>query len=188
MKKSLLMKMAGAFLVLSTTAVTTATSFAAPPKGTNGVDRTFIRTAAMGGTAEIALSKVALMRSKNPRVIAFARQMVHDHTMAGKQLMGVAMKVEAPAPMVLDAKHQAIKARLMHLSGRAFDKAYLTAMVVDHTKTVDLFQNEIAHGRAMPPTEFAKKNVGTIQAHLAMVRDLAGQKNMPSKIMNPPTS
>lgn len=153
----------------------------------NATDRAFTKTAAMGGTAEIALSKVALMKSKDPHVKKFAKMMVHDHMILGHGLAVTAAANHLPAPMVMDAEHRAIRAKLMRLSGQKFDNAYMSAMIIDHAKTVNLFQNEIAHGQNIHVTNLAAKNVGLIQNHLQMAHDLTGTPNkMGAKIKNPP--
>ncbi len=155
--------------------------------GTNQMDRQFTMMAAMGGTAEIALSKVAVMRSKTPAIQNFASTMIHDHTIAGHNLAVTAQSVHLPAPMMLDAKHRALRAKLMRMSGKQFDSAYMSAMIADHAQTVSLFQKEIASGENAHVTNFATKGVGMVQNHLQMAHDMTGTQNAPSKIKNPPT-
>ena len=89
-------------------------------------------------------------------------------------------------PMVLDAQHQAIRAKLSHLSGNALDSAYLSTMISDHAKTASLFQKEIAYGKNIHLTNLATKNVNVVQNHLQMARDITGTQDKPSKIKNPP--
>ena len=155
--------------------------------GTNAQDRMFARAAAMGGTAEIALSRVALQRSRSPKVKKFAATMIHDHTILGNGLVITARPLGLATPMVLDSAHRAIRAKLSRLSGRALDSAYLSAMIVDHAKTASLFQKEIAYGQNLHLTNLATKNVNLVQNHLQMAQILTGTQNRPSKIKNPPT-
>ena len=171
----------------------TAAASAKTPSGhsetaTNSVDKMFTTKVAMGGTAEIALSKIALSRSNTPAVKRYAAQMIKEHTIMGGALAITAHDQGLPAPMVLDAMHQGIKAKLMHLSGKSLDKAYMSAMISDHAKTVDMFQDEIAHGENFHVTNLATKNVAAIQNHLLMARDITGTEDKPSKIVNPSTS
>ncbi len=154
--------------------------------GTNAQDAMFAKMAAMGGTAEIALSKVALARSDSKPVKAYAAEMIHDHMILGSGLMVTAKPLGLATPMVLDPEHQAIKAKLSHLSGKALDGAYLSAMIVDHAKTTSLFQKEIAYGKNAHLTNLAAKNVNLVQNHLQMARDITGTEDKPSKIKNPP--
>jgi putative membrane protein len=154
----------------------------------NVMDRQFTTMAAMGGTAEIALSQLAIRKASSPAVQKFARMMVHDHTAMGSGLAVTARSNHLPAPMRLDAKHRAIRARLQRLSGRRFDTAYMNAMIDDHAKTVGLFQNEMAHGQNIHVTNLATKNLKTVQDHLQMAHDLTGtQSKMGAKVKMPPT-
>jgi putative membrane protein len=154
--------------------------------GTNMQDRQFAENAAMGGTAEIDLSRLALRRSHNAAIDKFAAKMVHDHTIIGNNLVVTARPLGLPTPMALDAAHRAIRAKLARLSGKSFDNAYIAAMIEDHAKTVSLFQKEIAYGKNIHMTNFATKNLSTIQNHLSLARDLSGTEYRRSKIKNPP--
>src|ERR1700730_8389759 len=51
-------------------------------------DKTFVREAAIGGMAEVELSKIA-QKSENADVKSFADRMVRDHTAANEQLMAI---------------------------------------------------------------------------------------------------
>src|SRR6266702_967599 len=57
-------------------------------------DKTFMREAAIGGMAEIELSKIA-QKSENADVKNFADRMVRDHTAANRQLMAIATGLAA---------------------------------------------------------------------------------------------
>jgi predicted outer membrane protein len=50
--------------------------------------QSFRATAIVSDTFEIESSRIALERSRNPRVRGFAQQMVQDHTMTSQALMG----------------------------------------------------------------------------------------------------
>ena len=154
----------------------------------NATDRNFTKMAAMGGTAEIALSKVALTRSRSKSVKKFAQMMIHDHQVMGSGLAITAKANHLPAPMVLDSQHRALRAKLRRMSGPALDRAYMSAMIDDHAKTVTLFQTEMAHGQNIHVTNLAAKNLNTVQNHLQMAHDLTGTKSkMGAKVKMPPT-
>jgi predicted outer membrane protein len=50
--------------------------------------QSFRATAIISDTFEIESSRIALERSRNPRVRGFAQQMIQDHTMTSQALMG----------------------------------------------------------------------------------------------------
>jgi len=79
----------------------------------------------------------------------------------------------------LSAEHKALKQRLSNLSGAAFDKAYLQAMVKDHTKMLNMVQAKLnekndvmASTSASPAQDWAKQHVDAIRQHKEKAEDL----------------
>ncbi len=58
--------------------------------------------------------------------------MVTDHSKADADLKALADKKGVTVPESLDSKHKAMVEHFQHLSGSAFDRAYVKAMVKDH--------------------------------------------------------
>src|SRR5215831_20538252 len=79
--------------------------------------------------AQVELGKLALDKTKNPRVKKFADTMVSDHNDALMKLSSV--PGGNASGVKLNAKHEQLKARLSKLSGVQFDRAYMNAMVTD---------------------------------------------------------
>src|SRR5258705_10623930 len=88
-----------------------AVSFAAVPVPAQGpgqakpslVDQKFLKEAATGGVAEVALGKLAASKASSPEVKAFAQHMVDDHGTANDRLkaavapQGITLPTEMPA-------------------------------------------------------------------------------------------
>jgi putative membrane protein len=127
---------------------------------------TFVEKAAMGGMAEVELSKLALQKSKNEEVITFANHMVTDHTQANNDLKSIATSKNLQIPADLDAKHKAAIAELSKKNGADFDRAYAQQMAKDHDKTVALF-NAASSASAVDPQlqAFARKTLPTLKHH-----------------------
>jgi putative membrane protein len=135
-------------------------------------DRKFAMTAAMDGMAEVELGRLATGRGASDAVKQFGQRMVDDHSKANDELQQWAMTAGVTLPTALDAKHQAVVARLSRLSGAAFDKAYAQQMVKDHTKAVQLFQREADRGADSGLKTFASTTLPTLREHLEMARSL----------------
>jgi putative membrane protein len=93
------------------------------------------------GQLDIAASKQALAKSKNKEVLAFADQMVKDHTAVNKQALALVKKLKVtpqdnPTSQALTKQATAKRAELAKLNGAAFDKAYVNNEVAFH-KTVN---------------------------------------------------
>lgn len=154
----------------------------------SSADRKFATTAAMSGMAEVELGRLATERGASDAVKQFGQRMVDDHTKANDELKQWAATAGVTLPTALDAKHQALVARMSGLSGAAFDKAYAKEMVKDHTKAVQLFQREADRGTDAGLKSFASSKLPTLQEHLQMARSLNTGGSGGSHNMNNNTS
>lgn len=129
-------------------------------------DTTFTNKAAVGGMAEVALGKMAAAKGASKEVKDFGNMMVMDHGKANDELKSIAQKKNIKLPAGLDAEHQAKSDSLSKLSGAAFDKAYVAAMVEGHKKTLALMQSEASGGKDADLKGFAAKTAPVVQHHL----------------------
>lgn len=126
---------------------------------------TFVRQAAQGSLLEVEASKLALTKTSNANIKAFAQQMVTDHTNANVELQGIAGK-QYLVPTQLNADHQAKLELLISKSGAEFDQAYSQAMVHDHNKALELFSTAASDTAISPELrQFARKTLSTLQQH-----------------------
>lgn len=147
----------------------------------SSADRKFATTAAMDGMTEVELGRLAAERGSSDAVKQFGQRMVDDHSKANDELKQWAETAGVMLPTALDAKHQAMVAKMSGLSGAAFDKAYAKEMVKAHTKAVQLFQREADRGTDSGLKSFASSKLPTLQEHLQMARALdtgGGGRNM----------
>jgi putative membrane protein len=143
----------------STTSVSTQGTF-------NSNDRTFIDSAALAGMAEVQLGQLALSKASDNSVRTFGQQMVTDHTNANNQLYQIAQSKNIAPPTQLDAKHEALKTRLSGYSGHQFDTAYINSQVIDHRKTISLFQREVNNSSGDPAVRgYASSNLPVLNTH-----------------------
>jgi putative membrane protein len=89
------------------------------------------------GSIDIDAAKLALEKSKNPEVIAFANDMVRDHEAVNEQALALVEKLgvtpeDNDTSKSLAADAEAKRAELASLEGDAFDKAYAANEVAYH--------------------------------------------------------
>jgi len=132
----------------------------------------FMTEAAKGGMAEVQLSTLATTKAQNADVKKFAQQMIQDHTNANAELKQLAGKKNVALPTDLDAEHKDIKDKLSGLSGAEFDKEYVSAMVADHEKSVNLFKTQADSGTDAETRAFAAKTLPKLQMHLDMIKGM----------------
>ena len=99
-------------------------------------------------TIDIKNGELAIARSKNREVKAFARQMVTDHTSVNAKAAALAARLELvpkenQASQDLVASTDSTRNRLRKLSGAAFDRAYVDNEVAYHQAVIDLLDRTI---------------------------------------------
>lgn len=131
----------------------------------------FIKEAGTGGLMEVRMANIALKNAADPKVKAFAQQMVRDHGQANRELAAIAKENGIIIPTAIIPEKKAHIDMLRKLSGAAFDKQYMAMMVEDHKKTIELFKS----GQALNKPEliaFAKKTSPVIENHYAMAKEI----------------
>jgi putative membrane protein len=132
----------------------------------------FLTEAAEGSMAEIQLASLALTRTQNPEVRAFAQQMITDHGKASDEIKPIAAKKSITLPLELSSANKSLADKLTKLSGAEFEREYVKAMVEDHEKDVKAFQTQSQGGTDADVKDFATKTLPTLEHHLQMAREL----------------
>ncbi|WP_432708623.1 DUF4142 domain-containing protein [Pedobacter sp.] len=133
----------------------------------------FMKDAAGAGMMEVVFGEMAVKKASNPKVKAFAEQMVKDHSKANKELAIIAEKASVLLPADLHPDHKKHYQQMSKLSGAAFDKEYMQMMVNDHQKAVELFK----YGQDVNKHDlvaFAKETLPVIQQHHAQAKTILG--------------
>jgi putative membrane protein len=137
---------------------------------------TFILDAAKGGLAEIKMGKLAAEKAADPNVKAFGNKMVEDHQKANDELRQVANDRKVKWPDDLTDEQVATFNKLSQLSGPDFDREYVQAMVEDHQKDVNEFQQEEERVQDPELKGFVSRTLPILQHHLQMAQDLQRQE------------
>ena len=136
-----------------------------------GADQTFVMKAARGGLAEVELGKLAQDKATNDEVKQFGKKMVDDHGKANDELKSLAQSKNITLPTDLSVKDKALHDRLAKLSGAAFDRAYMQAMLKDHREDVNEFRTESRSGSDPEVKQWAAKTLPTLESHLKLAQD-----------------
>jgi putative membrane protein len=135
---------------------------------------TFVQKAAQDGMTEVEMGKLALDKSHDSDVRAFADQMVSDHDKANMELKSVAKSANVQVPTEIDSEHRSMVDKLRTKSGEDFDEAYAKAMADDHAKAVAMFKSAASSSDLDPQVAtFAKKTLPTLEHHKSMADQLA---------------
>jgi putative membrane protein len=144
-------------LVAFAAASLTLTGFTAHAAATRGkatpalTDANIAAIVVAANTIDIDNAHVALEKSSNESVKAFAQQMVTDHTSVNEKATALATRLSlTPRPngtsRSLLSSSKAKRARLARLAGAAFDKAYLDNEITYHQAVIDMLRDKLVPG------------------------------------------
>jgi putative membrane protein len=137
----------------------------------------FVQTAAASNQWEIESSELALDRSQNEDVQAFAQQMIEDHGAVGERLEARVDDREDELVDIdtlgMDTKHAEMLTRLQEASDEEFDSLYLQMQLQAHQEAVALFEGFAANGNDDDLRAFAEETLPSLQGHLEMVQQMA---------------
>jgi len=159
---------------------TDAAGAAKPTAGAAMADSKFMKEAAEGGMAEVALGQLAAEKASSSDVKKFGQRMIDDHSKANDELKQLASQKKVALPKDLSVKDKATKARLEKLSGEQFDQAYMKDMVKDHKKDVSDFRRESKSAQDPDVKNFAAQTLPTLEDHLKQAESVAQPMTAPA--------
>jgi putative membrane protein len=156
----------------TTAAVDTGAPAATGTTAANDHAAQFLTNAIQADNAEIKAGEAAEMMGSTQAVKDYGKMLVSDHTKAKDQASQVAMALNVPIPTGTppDADQELKMATSM--SGKGFDKDFLAAMVKDHQKAIDMFQEEAGSSDPAQVTDLAKQSLPTLKKHLEKAQSL----------------
>ncbi|CAG9250288.1 conserved hypothetical protein [Burkholderia diffusa] len=137
----------------------------------NGIDAEFVDKAGIVGKTELQASQLALDRSSNPDVKAFARRMIDDHGRVAAELrrLGAQKGLPVQTRMLVDPALTALRT----MNGDAFDKGYIALAGPNaHEAAIRLYEAEARNGHDPQLRAFAADTLPTLKAHLGAARAL----------------
>jgi putative membrane protein len=132
------------------------------------------------GDLDIKAAKIALEKSKNKEVRAFADNMVKDHTAVNDQALALVKKLNvAPedngTSKSLTKQADEKRAELTKLSGAAFDKAYVDNEVAYHKTVNDALSTTLIPSASNAELKsFLQTGLKIFQGHEQHAEHLAG--------------
>jgi putative membrane protein len=140
-----------------------------PPRGTASFEpppslaedapltaQTFVIRATIVNMAETELADLALSRSHDATLQAYARKMRDEHWRAQEKLRAVAGEAKIALPAMLDKKHQDLKDELKRAPADEFDAGYVKAIVAGHDEAVALFDAAASSKMKALPESFRR--------------------------------
>ncbi len=137
-----------------------------PAMSLESMDKDFVMKAASGGMMEVEASQIAQQNAGHARVKAFADMMVQDHTNANNELKGFASSRGLTIPQdSLMMKHKSMLDEMRKMTGKAFDKHYISMMVKDHNKDISEFEKASDNAKDADLKAWAAKTLPALKKH-----------------------
>ena len=151
-----------------TTTATTATTGTVTDK-----DKDFITDVGKAGKAEVDVAQDAVTHATNADVKSFAQKLVDDHTKANDDLAKLAASRGVTLPSEMEAKMKEAKERLMKVTGKSFDQAFIKQMVDDHTSLIKKFEDKSKEtGVDADLKKFVDDKLPVLREHLKTAKGL----------------
>ena len=140
-----------------------------PPMST----RDFVQAASHSDQFEILEAQTAGVEGRDPRVKAFAREMVRDHTQTSDALQRAAAASGLPPPSPGPGDEGAkMLAALQGQRGADFDRTYARQQVLGHQEALVVQQGYAAQGADAAVRGAARSAVPVVEHHLEQARRL----------------
>jgi len=157
---------AGIAALIAVLSIPATTALAAPPSRAN-----FLKDAIKGDNSEIKLGQLAERKGGKPAVRQFGRTLVADHTKAKAEASRVASKLGISPPSRSMLKADAEYVKLKVLSGKSFDREFVSYMVRDHKRDIHDFSH-MARAHSGPVGDLARKQLPALRKHLHIAESL----------------
>jgi putative membrane protein len=139
----------------------------------------FVNAAATNDMYEVEAAKIALQRSHDAQVKAFARKMESAHTETTDQLKATLVKINSTVtpPTALDDRRQGMIDELRGAKDGDFDNRYMSQQVDAHNEALILMDRYAKDGDTPAVKSFAAKTRTAVQSHLDMAKKLLDKHN-----------
>jgi len=165
--------MIGCLLMATAAAFLPATGGQGAKRDTVPSAQSFLKKAAEGQQAEIAMGRLASERAGDEKVKQFGALMMEDHRKASKEIQLLALKEGVVLPTELTGKHQDKREEFAQLAGDAFDRAYIRYMLRDHRKDVKEFERQAKAIKDPQVQRWAEGTLPLLKQHLQTAQRIA---------------
>jgi putative membrane protein len=126
----------------------------------------FLMKAANSGMAEVKLAQLAQQKATMQAVKNFAAMLEKDHTAANEQVKTLASQRNVTLPSAPSDDKQKMYNDMEKMSGKAFDKEYISMMIKSHNDGIKLFEDTRSNASDVDVKNFADKTLPTLKMHL----------------------
>jgi putative membrane protein len=131
----------------------------------------FAHAAALDSQSEIGLATLAQQMTSSDIVKSLAETVQRDHIEASQKLRGIADEKHLSLPIVESEGTALVRVKLARLTGTAFDRAYVDALLAAQQDIIDRFERYARSGRDPELRSYADTMLPKLRKQLAAARD-----------------
>ena len=150
------------------TMATTATA----PSTVSKSDQDFMVKADEGNIMEADLGQLAVAKATSDDVKNFGNRMVADHGKANDALKQIATNKNVTLPATPGDEEKKMSNELSQKSGKAFDKAYMAAMVKGHEQTLATMKKMEKTVQDPDVKNWITQTIPTVEDHLKQAKQV----------------
>lgn len=135
-------------------------------------DTKFIREVAADNALETSLGQLAERKAENSEVRQFAQRMVADHNRLQNDWATMASRNGVAYNTGFGKHHKKKLDQIQNLSGREFDRAYMTLMIQNHKDYVDYFRKEGRGANSAPVRNLVAAGLPTLEQQWNMAKQV----------------
>ena len=126
----------------------------------------FLKKVTNSGMAEIQLAKLAQQKATIDAVKNFAAMLERDHTAVNQQVKTLADQRSVALPATISDDKQKMYTDMDKMTGKAFDKDYISMMIKAHGDGILLFEDTRSNASDIDVKNFADKTLPALKMHL----------------------
>ena len=135
-------------------------------------DRKFVRDIDADHNLEIRLGQLAEKRARDESVKQFGRRMVDDHTGLKEQWTTMISNSGMKFKSGMGPRHKSKLDRLEKLSGREFDREYMTLVAQNHQDYLNYLRKEGRAAKSSPVRELVNRHIPMFEQHIQQAKQI----------------
>jgi putative membrane protein len=126
----------------------------------------FLKKVTNSGMAEVQSAKLAQQKATIDAVKNFAAMLERDHTAVNQEVKNLADQRSVALPATISDDKQKMYNDMDKMTGKAFDKDYISMMIKAHGDGISLFEDTRSNASDIDVKNFADKTLPTLKMHL----------------------
>jgi putative membrane protein len=138
-------------------------------------DNDFIREVVADATLEVRMAQLAERKAQSSAVKQLATRIAADHNRLQDEWLAIASSNGQPLKPGFGKNHKAKLDAIQKLSGRAFDRAYISTVVRDHRDYINYFEKEGRSANASQVRELVNRGLPTLRSDFNQGKQVGAQ-------------